>query len=621
MIRPAVRSLFAAALGALVLAAAGSGRAAPTEKDKKLLKDVADRLLAHCDPVPGMDWPPDIAIEPGGEVNAYATVTRKDGKLVPVVRVYEGMMTKVIDGDRDKLAYVVGHELGHILKKHVIANDRAKTPFVKNVFGRDEEDEADAVGVELLLKAGFSLKKGLGAVTRMQDLGLEYSSFEGRKSDHRSWNERLAKMDKDKAQLWKASAAFLNGVVFLTTEQFKLAEQCFDKVTQDFPNCHEAWANLGYARLMQYCDMLRKEDLDGYGIGQIVTGGFYHRADSIKVREKNTKMWWDAVGALRESNRIKPGQTLVLANLGLAYLVHPDGKDVGESTRFLAEAAEAAKADKALDPADHAGLLINLGVATLAAGNEEKALARLDEGEKAVRSLAARGTAARATPQFDAALLYTRALVLAGKPGRGDREKAAGMLEEYLRKCSTLSLWWPVAYDRYAEVSKALNREPKPQDAFVKAQPPAVRLVVGVKLKSGALLTLADDPAELPKKVGPGKETVAVPGTGLKRIRYEAEGVEVLANEDDVLAIFLVGPAAPAIPLQGQMVGAKAAGELKVGMSAEQVEDLLGTEYKPCEITATGVYYRFYREQGVGFLVRKGRVEEVVIVQMPKSKP
>ncbi len=69
-------------------------------------------------------------------------------------------------------------------------------------------------------------------------------------------------------------------------------------MTTDFPSCHEGWANLGYARLMLYCDGLTPEILAKKDIGQIVVGGFYRRAEGLVARGEDEKLWFDAVGAL-----------------------------------------------------------------------------------------------------------------------------------------------------------------------------------------------------------------------------------------------------------------------------------------------------------------------------------
>jgi len=609
----------------------GTSSAAPADKEKKLLADVSAKLLAVCERPKKVEWPPNISLEDNSDINAYAAITDKDGKphpggtekMYPIVRVYAGLMSKVVEADKvgaeDRLAIIVGHELGHIVKEHCSPiKKREKTPFLKVTFESREEIEADLFGLELLLKAGFDMDRALKGIDRMKEvlkaLGAGYSSFEGLGKDHPSWDTRLEKADKDKALLWKAMAAFNNGVVFLTTEDYTTAISCFEKATRQFPAAYEAWANLGYARLMRYCDQWDKKDIQSQGIGQVVVGGFYTRIDSIKVRGKDKNLWFGAVGALREANRLKPGQTVVLANLGLAYLLSPEGKDVGESTRFFTEAAEAAKKDILLDPVAHAALLINLGVATLGEGKTEKALGHLDDGEKLVRTFAG-PTAKRLVASFDAALLYTRAMVLAEKKEAEDKEKAINMLGQYLRVTSPRSLWWDQGYDRYADLCKAMGRVPRTKDAFRNDRPEPIRVVTGIKLKD-VTITLGDDIDEITEKLGKGQASTAVQGLSLTRIRYEKEGIDLLAT-DQVLAVILVGENAPAIQLTGKMTGTGKVGELKVGMSFKDVEELLGEDYQPCEITATDVFYRFFREQGVALRVVKGKVVEVVVVRIP----
>lgn len=601
----------------VVLAAAGIARSAPTEKDKKMLQDVSTALLAVCEPVPGFVWPPNFGFIDDPGVNAYATVISRNNKLFPIVRVTNDMMEEVIQGDSNRLAYVLGHELGHLLKKHVLAKSEPDaTRFIKTVFDRAQEVEADLIGAELAVKAGYSFTKGVKAILRMKELGMDYSSFEGLSTDHPSWDNRLEKMDKDKSQLWKAMSAFNNGAVFLITEQYAHAESCFERVTKEFPNCYEGWANLGFARLMQYCDQLDKADLKEYGIGQIVTGGFYFRAESIKVRGKNSKLWKEAVAALQESNRLKPGQSRVLANLGLAYLVHPESKDLKEATRLLGEADAAAKDHEIIHPVTRASMLINLGIATLADGKEKAGLARLDEGEKIVRSFSGSPVGRRMIPALDASLLYTRALALLESKKKEDRVKAADLFEQYLENCSPLSLWWGVAYDRYQDLCKSLDRKAKSSDSFKKDQPEEVRLVTGVKLKSGVNIVLTDDIDDVVKKIGKGKETIVVPSTNLRRIRYESEGVELLAG-DEVLAINLVGPNAPSIPLQGRTPAAGVAGAIRIGMTSSEVEKLLGDDFSIGEITQANVFYRFFRHVGLAVRVIDNKVTEVVVVQFP----
>src|SRR5262245_22313024 len=218
MIRTYLRTALAVCLA---LAAAGTG-SAQNAKEKKLLADVADRLLAVCEQPKDVVWPPDIKFEEDRDINAYAALVDKDGKpaqlggkLHPRIRIYTGLMTKVVEIDKpgaaDRLAVILGHELGHIVKGHCPPlKKQEKTEFLKVILGSAEEIEADLYGLELMLKAGYDMKRGLEGIERMkkvlQELGANYSSFEGLGKDHPSWDERLEKADKDKAVLWKSMA-------------------------------------------------------------------------------------------------------------------------------------------------------------------------------------------------------------------------------------------------------------------------------------------------------------------------------------------------------------------------------------------------------------------------------
>jgi len=208
-------------------------------------------------------------------------------------------------------------------------------------------------------------------------------------------------------------------------------------------------------------------------------------------------------------------------------------------------------------------------------------------------------------------------MTLAKSKDRADREKAVSLFEQYLRTSSPLSLWWGVAYDRYEQACKDLDRKPTPRGGFKTDDPAPLRLVVGVRLKSGAEVTLSEDIEDVEKRIGKGKETAAA-GTGLKRIRYEDDGVELLVREE-VLAISLTDAKAPAVPLRGKAVGAGQAGAVRVGMSVKEAEALLGDDYQPSEIAAAGLFYRFYRAQGLALRVVKDEVREVVVVQVPRK--
>src|SRR5262245_21603852 len=175
------RTFFRTALAVCVtLAAAGTSSAAPTEKDKKLLAEVAAKLLAVCDKPPGFEWDKidiDFMKEEQG-VNAYSSFTRKDGKRIPIIRIGESMMAKVVWGTKpgeevgaeDRLAVVLGHELGHLVKDHFAKNLGNKAPPITLAFERGQEIEADLYGLQLVVKAGYDLDCALSGIARLKDV-------------------------------------------------------------------------------------------------------------------------------------------------------------------------------------------------------------------------------------------------------------------------------------------------------------------------------------------------------------------------------------------------------------------------------------------------------------------
>ena len=383
---------------------------APVDQtDGELLEKVSQRLLTVMDPLPSFVKKPTFEIVNEDKINAYAKAELEgkgsELKVIPKVVVYSGLMNRVIKGKEDapgaedRLAFILSHELGHVYLAHIVRRPPGETAFIQQVFTRDQESQADLKGMQMALKAGFSFQRGQGAIHRMKELGLNYSSFEGLGVDHPSWNDRLMLMDKDQATLWKSMSAFQNGTFFLLFEQYTAAER-FLEVTKEFPQCYEAWNNLGYARLMQYCDDLNADDLRELDIGQVVVGGFFTRPQSLEptVRSMEQRTWKGAVAALEQALKLKPDLVLAKANLGVAYLVAPQGKDVPKARQYLQEAVEQMPPDKHIPPLARASTLINAGVAVLAVGQHKESIALFAQGEDTARKFA--GDLPRASATF-----------------------------------------------------------------------------------------------------------------------------------------------------------------------------------------------------------------------------
>ena len=574
-----------------------------TPADRKLLAEVSARLLGVCPKVTDQEWPPEFAID-GDDVRAYAGLRDPDAKKRPVIAVSPDLMAKVVEGDANRLALILGHELGHHLARHLLTDrERANTRFLKATFSRADEFEADRLGAELVLKAQYSLPKGLVAFAKMQDLGFDTWTFRELGDPHPNWNDRRKAIDKDRAQLWQSMGEFSNGVSWLAVEGYAYAELCFDSVVREFPEIAEAWANLGFAKLMQYCDKLEERELLQLGIGQVVGGGYYKRIPTSRG-SFDKELWVAAVNALNQAEKRSPGQTRVLANLGLAYLVAPPEQQNGETAAgFLQRAIRNAKEHIESGPA-----WVNLAAALQLNGENAKCLDALAELEKLVPNR---------SDELKIAASYTRALVLAESTEKADRAKAFQLFKEYLGSANSLSHWWAAAYTRYCELAKDLGITAKEKSAITRGIRPVVRYVTGVSLKSGARVSLGDSQAVLAQLAGPSRESLAVPLLQIRRVQSEAEGLEFIVT-DKVIAISVVGPEA-SIPIRGAGPASANAGELRIGMAETALVALLGQTVQNPEILTPNVRYLYYREQGLAVRVAAGKVVEIMVVQLPSD--
>ncbi len=589
-----------------------------SEADRALTRQVFSRLLAVAPSPSDIPWPPTLDVVDKDEINAFAAIRKGETADSSVVVCNEGLLNASVEGNADRLAYILGHELAHHLLGHT-KRVAGETEFLRATFTREQELTADRRGMELALRAGFSYKSGLTALRRMIELGLNYSSFEGLSADHPSWLDRIAQLDKEQAGLWRSMSSFDNGVYFLLVQNYPLAERSFRQVTGDFPDSWEAWSNLGFAQLMQYADALSAEDLLRFDVGQIVTGGFYRRPTSLedKVRGIHEELWVEAVKSLEEALRLKPGLSFTDAGLGVAYLIRPAGRDAAKSVQFLEEAVKLAERDDSLDtPARLAGEL-NLAVAYTAQGAGEKAMATLSRVEMTLAEKKNQGL--RGTGAIAGALRYNRALLLSQSPDVERRKQAIGELESYLRKTGPSLVWWHLAYRRYSSLCKATGRQAIAESTLLSQDAPRFRPVAGLEVGHRHLV-LGQSMTEVRGQMGvPVNDVPAVRDASLARLDYPNLGVRLMGT-DDLIAITLTGPGAPALQLREMGLGSKAT-ELRVGMTTSELEKAMGdVDYDFRQLVDPELNYRFYSDMGIAVLVKSGRVVELVIGQVPKRR-
>ncbi len=164
--------------------------------------------LAKQSERPDLKWT-FIVLDTDG-VNAFAS----PGGLVHITRGALGLAQ-----NEAEVAAVLGHEIGHIAHKHTVnaikkgkavqlgtgaaasrasflgnLADRAYSMVLENSFDRGDELDADKVGVQLTLKAGYA-GAGLGAfLTRIAERNKDVTEKNGMFASHPETTERISKI-------------------------------------------------------------------------------------------------------------------------------------------------------------------------------------------------------------------------------------------------------------------------------------------------------------------------------------------------------------------------------------------------------------------------------------------
>ncbi|HMP06329.1 MAG TPA: hypothetical protein PJ982_08275 [Lacipirellulaceae bacterium] len=230
----------------------------PSDEDRALVARVATAIIAQADPVEGWAWPPlayivnyqgsgidkdrDGEID-ADEVNANAMLryvrpgeevtfdddvnaTRielpdlptiageidADGEVAqPVIRIYQGWLTVIAQGQDALLANCFGHELAHVVLKHV-GESEPGAPIVENAIQRRQEADADLLGFQLAVAAGYPVEKLLDSLTREREVLYLYSDIEAYRYRHPGHATRVALVDEHRVEVWRSLCSFANGI-------------------------------------------------------------------------------------------------------------------------------------------------------------------------------------------------------------------------------------------------------------------------------------------------------------------------------------------------------------------------------------------------------------------------
>ena len=182
------------------------------------------------------------------EVNAFAMA---DG----TIRIYSGLMEMMNDGE---LRFVIGHEMGHVIKKHIrkkiqlayaasavrkgiasqenAAGDIARSLFgslaqslMNAQFSQLEEKEADDYGLLFLKKKGFDPGSSVSALKKLASLN-KGQTFLSSHPDPDKRAERLQaqlegralSIEENKQNILSRLKAFIAGIIALVKDKLPL---------------------------------------------------------------------------------------------------------------------------------------------------------------------------------------------------------------------------------------------------------------------------------------------------------------------------------------------------------------------------------------------------------------
>ncbi|MFO0824643.1 MAG: hypothetical protein U0792_16255 [Gemmataceae bacterium] len=514
----------------------------PSKKTEDAARAIARQLRSHMPFSPAPGWN-DFQLRIVDTIGKDEFATNAgwedwgDEKPTPYVTLTRGFLAAHAQ-EPDALALLIGRELARL---HL-----GLAPPKGEPRSDATDADADLFAVKLVLQSGYSVSRGLRALQKHPDKARP------------AWVDRIAKLlEKPDESLLRSMAAFQNGLLFLAIEDHTTAIVCFEAVTREFPQSHEAWANLGFARLRCHSDQFPAADMPGH-----VLGLSHSIRTAVVLRCVDWKRWYDAMGAFKEAERLKPGQPLVLANMGLGYLLAPSGPEIADAEKYLL-AARKAHQGQPTALAGEVELLVNLAVARLASKKPIEALKLLDEAAALAAKLPAGPPA-----QFTRAITFNRALAFSD----GNPSYAARLFLRFLETTPRYDPWWSDGYERYLKLCEKLQWNPRSRDELRKPEPQQAQVAI---LASGKIVKPGDDPDELLSRLGkPSQKTPVTPRVSLLRARFASHGIEVVIT-DEVLLVVLISKKA-GVPWPRTHPCGRPAGDLRVGMSREQVEALPG---------------------------------------------
>ncbi len=588
-----------------------------------MLKSITRKLIATVDTFPASKKPIDVIIKESSEITACARYKCQNCSYKNnTIEISRGMID-LFEMNENYLSFVIAHELVHIYFTHLVPDDTEQP--IAQYFSRDKEREADLNGMKINLKAGYSYKGALNAIKKMKSTMGDYSSFEAIGKDHPSWTQRLEYLDSNQTELWRTMCTFENGAYFLEAQNYEVAIILFNKVVKEFPKCYEAYANLGYARLMQYFHGFNEEDQKDYTIGQLALGGFYRQPASLqeKIKGRDESKWWEAIGYMKQSLLINENQALVKANLGIAYYFDPRKLSLSESTRYFDEAAQSLDKDESMDDLSRAVVYNNL--AALGMYNQDqmdiKTAGFLTKASRVAKKVNAISFGSQSA-QVSTTIFIKDIVEYNDNLYRYNHQDTSYLslrqyeiyLENFLLKnASNPHVWWNYMYTHYEEVCKKNNHPVKPMKGFLDRDttgftPP----VTNVICNDGSIIFLSQSLADVNALLGKPDTVVLSWERKLFEYVYPDKGIRIVGNEE-VIMISLVENSSCSIVLNNNQNR-----RVKVNFRLPEVSDLLNIS-SSMPFKTIGIFRQYFIDKlGIClFLDQDQYIRKIQITQYP----
>lgn len=203
-----------------------------------------DRITADCMEKDGVHFNYKVYIDP--TINAFAM---GDG----TIRVYSGLMDMMAD---DELRFVIGHEMGHIVKRHVrkkmqlayaasalrkgiasqnnAVGDIARSQLggfaeklVNAQFSQQEEREADDYGLMVIKDKGFGPGGAVSALRKLATLSADHSFL----SSHPAPDKRA---DRLEGRSHEAEGTFRKKLEDAAATAKRRLSEYYEKLTHSF---------------------------------------------------------------------------------------------------------------------------------------------------------------------------------------------------------------------------------------------------------------------------------------------------------------------------------------------------------------------------------------------------